>query len=271
MKRKLLQAAALVFAWALAGCNSRTDLPQPSAPAKPGASTPAVAADPVAGFKDCRQFFPGDQLPRVPDLQARKPRDLCYDAFAVLHSGRTKTPIFAVERLTAAQLADAADEERTNKFFADARLPSAERATLEDYRGSGYDRGHLASAADMPTPQAMAQSFSLANMVPQAPENNRKTWRNIEMSTRQYVKRAQGPVFVFTGPMYPAAGAQVIGKGKVWVPAQLYKLVYDASTNRAWVHWVENENEARASKPITYRELVARTGIEFLPGINPGD
>jgi endonuclease G len=210
-------------------------------------------------------------MPRVPDLQARKPRDLCFDAFAVLHSGRSKTPVFVVEKLTAAQLADAADEERTNKFFADARLPSAERATLEDYRGSGYDRGHMASAADMPTPQAMAQSFSLANMVPQAPENNRKTWRNIESSTRQYVKRAKGPVYVFTGPVYPAAGAQVIGKGRVWVPAQIYKLVYDADANRAWAHWVENENEARAGKPISYRELVQRTGIEFLPGINPAD
>jgi endonuclease G len=69
----------------------------------------------------------------------------------------------------------------------------------------------------------------------------------------------------------PAAGAQVIGKGRVWVPTQLYKLVYDAGANRAWAHWVENDNEARAGKPITYRELVQRTGIEFLPGIDPGD
>jgi endonuclease G len=37
----------------------------------------------------------------------------------------------------------------------------------------------------------------------------------------------------------------------------------------AWAHWVENENEARAGKPITYQELVQRTGIEFLPGISP--
>ncbi|WP_375140238.1 DNA/RNA non-specific endonuclease [Azohydromonas aeria] len=249
---------------ALAACDARAPVPrQVPAPA-------IVSGEPVAGFKQCRQFFPGE-LPRVPDLQARQPRDLCFDAFAVLHSGRTKTPIFAVERLTAAQLADAADEERTNKFYADARLPQAERATLEDYRGSGFDRGHMAPAADMPTAQAMAQSFSLANMVPQAPENNRKTWAGIENDTRRYVRRAKGPVYVFTGPVYPAAGAQVIGKGRVWVPAQLYKLVYDAGTNRAWAHWVENENEARAGKPISYRELVQRTGIEFLPGINPAD
>ena len=215
----------------LAACEARAPLPKQARP--PVAAT----AEPVAGFEKCRQFFPGD-LPRVPDLQARNVRDLCFDAFAILHSGRTKTPVFAVERLTAAQLQDAADEERTNKFFADARLPSAERATLEDYKGSGFDRGHMAPAADMPTAQAMAQSFSLANMVPQAPENNRKTWANLEGSTRAYVRRAKGPVYVFTGPVYPAAGAQAIGKGRVWVPKQLYKLVYDAGANRAWAHWV---------------------------------
>lgn len=57
----------------------------------------------------------------------------------------------------------------------------------------------------------------------------------------------------------------------MWVPEQLYKLVYDAGSNRAWAHWLENENEARAGKSISYRELVARTGIEFLPGLNPAD
>jgi endonuclease G len=230
----------------------------------------AVQGEQVTGFNECRQFFPSE-LPRVPDLHERKPRDLCFDAFAILYSGRSKTPVFGVERLTAAQLADASDEVRTNKFFADARLPSVDRATLEDYKGSGYDRGHVVPAGDQPTAQAMAQSFSLANMVPQAPQNNRGPWADIEKATRQYVRRAKGPVYVFTGPVYPAAGAQVIGKGRVWVPKQLYKLVYDQSANRAWAHWVENENEAKAGKPISYRELVQRTGIEFLPGINPGD
>jgi hypothetical protein len=47
--------------------------------------------------------------------------------------------------------------------------------------------------------------------------------------------------------------------------------VYAAGANRAWTHWAGNDNDARAGKPITYREVVQRTGIEFLPGINPGD
>jgi hypothetical protein len=48
------------------------------------------------------------------------------------------------------------------------------------------------------------------------------------------------------------------------VPAQLHKLVYDAGANRAWTHWVENDNDARAGKRITYRD-------QFLPRTNPGD
>lgn len=266
MRRSLL-AATLFAAFALAACDTRTAQPKATSPASAPPSA-ATKAEPVTGFKECRHFFPGE-LPRVPDLQTEKPRDICYDAFAILHSGRTKTPVFVVERLTREQLHDASDEERTNKFFADARLPKAERATLEDYRGSGYDRGHMAAAANQPTAQAMAQSFSLANMVPQAPDNNRKLWAGLENDTRHYVRRAKGAVYVFTGPVYSASGAQVIGPGRVWVPSHLFKLVYDQEANRAWAHWVENSNEARAGKPISYHELVQRTGIEFLPGLQP--
>jgi endonuclease G len=221
------------------------------------------------GFNQCKALFPTAQPPRVA-TPAVATRELCYDAFATLYSGRSKTPLYTVEKLTRAQLLDASDEERTNRFFPDARLPSAERATLDDYKGSGFDRGHMAPAADMPTAQAMAQSFSLANVVPQARINNQRTWAAIEKSTRRYVMRATGPVYVFTGPVFAhQRPVRTIGDG-VWVPTHLYKLVFDATTRRAWAYWVENNNEARVAPPISYQELVQRTGIDFLPGILPG-
>ncbi|MBB1076163.1 DNA/RNA non-specific endonuclease [Rhodoferax sp. 4810] len=196
-------------------------------------------------------------------------RDICFDSFAVLHSGETKTPVYVVERLNRARLQDAQDEQRTDKFYEEARLPSLDRALLSDYKGSGFDRGHMAPAADMPNPNAMAQSFSLANMIPQAPDLNRGIWaKSVEAATRKYVMRASGDVFVFTGAVVNQP-VSIIGASQVWVPSHVYKLVYDADKNQAWAFWVENTDDARMSKPISYAELVKRVGIEFLPGVTP--
>ena len=220
-------------------------------------------------FSSCPQFFAHAR----PPLIATRPTDraLCYDAFAILHSGESKTPVFVAERLNRSSVLDAA-EKRTNRFFADARLRAAERATLNDYKGSGYDRGHMAPAGDMPTAQAMAQSFSLANMVPQAPEHNRGVWaKSVEPATRNYARRASGDVYVITGPAYvpSIALSPGIGAGQVRVPKYLFKLVYDQDQNRAWAYWQENSDATRASKPISYAELVKRTGVDYLSGVHP--
>ena len=241
-------------------------------PSVRSALIPILLASGLAASQDfsaCPQFFANAKPPVVAPRPTN--RALCYDAFAILHSGESKTPVFVAEKLNKASVADA-DEKRTNRFFADARLRSAERATLADYKDSGYDRGHMAPAGDMPTAQAMAQSFSLANMVPQAPEHNRGVWaKSVEMATRSYVRRADGDVYVITGPVYvpSIADGPSIGPGQVRVPKYLFKLVYDQSQNRAWAYWHENSNETQASRPISYGELVQRTGIEFLPGVVP--
>lgn len=224
----------------------------------------SVTAAVVAGdFAECPAFFANGTPPAVqpqPRLRA-----LCYDAFAVLHNGSTKTPMFVAQRLNRALVEDA-DEKRSNRFYADARLPRAERAELEDYKRSGYSRGHMAPAGDMPTPQAMAQSFSLANMVPQSIEQNGGPWARIEQDTRRYARRAQGDVYIITGPVYQGEEHSV-GPNHVRVPSHLFKLVYDAQTHRAWAHWQANADHATVTRPISYQELVKRTGIEFLPGV----
>ncbi len=213
------------------------------------------------GFAACATFFPGGQAPRI----AAKPkwRELCYDDFAVLHNGQTRTPVFVVQRLNARTLAQSSVP-RGNRFFADARLPESERASLDDYKYSGYSRGHMAPAGDMRTPEGMAQSFSLANMVPQLAEHNGGPWARIEEDTRKYVMRAKGDVFVFTGPVYSAA-PQTIGSNRVRVPDHLFKLVFDATTGRAWAHWQDHAPGQRVGRPISYQELVQRTGVNWLP------
>lgn len=239
------------------------DTPEPV----PTAETRAGKAS--SGFSECRQFFAGGKPPFVAPRPAQ--RALCYDAFAILHSGESKTAVFVAEKLNRALVAQA-HQKRNDRFFPDARLPSAERATLADYKGSGFDRGHMAPAGDMPTPAAMAQSFSLANMVPQAPEHNQGAWRvSVEAATKKYANRASGDVYIITGPVFSPSIAQsdAIGPGQVRVPKYLFKLVYDQDKNKAWAHWHLNDNTTRASRPISYNELVRRTGIDFLPGLHP--
>ncbi|MFI8619261.1 DNA/RNA non-specific endonuclease [Acidovorax sp. NPDC077693] len=211
-------------------------------------------------FAQCPRFFVGGKPPAVPARPLH--RELCYEAFAVLHSGETRTPVFVAQRLNR-RVIEQADEERADKFFADARLPAAERAELGDYKRSGYSRGHMAPAGDMSTPTAMAQSFSLANMVPQNIQHNGGAWSKIEQDTRRYVARAKGDVYVITGPVYTRSSPS-IGANEVRVPTYLYKLVYDATTQRAWAHWQANREGERVKSPITYQELVKRTGIDFL-------
>lgn len=222
-------------------------------------------------FSACPQFFAKAQAPKVTPNPAN--RALCYDAFAILHSGESKTAVFVAQKLNRASVADA-DEKRKDKFFSDARLPEAERATLEDYKHSGWSRGHLAPAGDMPTARAMAQSFTLANMVPQAIKHNGGTWaKTVETATRQYASRARGDVYVITGPVYHPSivDSPSIGAGRVRVPKYLFKLVYDETSNRAWAHWHRNDDATQGSRPISYAELVRRTGITFLPGVKPND
>lgn len=214
-------------------------------------------------FAACPQFFANGIAPLAPGVPQK--RELCYEAFAVLHNGSTRTPAFVAERLNRQLLLQARGQKRTNRFFADARIPQAERAELSDYKGSEYAKGHMAPAGDMFNPTAMAQSFSLANMVPQNPKQNSGAWAKIEEDTRAYVMRAQGDVYVITGPVF-APGSPTIGTNQVHVPTHLFKLVYDATTQRAWVHWQKNSAEARPGPPISYGELEQRSGMEWLPG-----
>lgn len=82
-----------------------------------------------------------------------------------MYSGVTKTPIWSAEYLTKEKIA--AKLPRKDSFHPESKLPSSERAELSDYARSGYDRGHMTPSADMGMASAQAETFTLANMVPQ--------------------------------------------------------------------------------------------------------
>lgn len=229
--------------------------------ARSGRSAPAQRAD--SAFAECRRHFPG-YVPTV--VWPGQQRALCFDGFAALHSGESKTPVYTVERLNRASAEASKRIQRTDRFYPEARLPVADRAQLADYAGSGYDRGHMAPAGDMSTEAAKAQSFSLANMVPQAPQLNQKAWNQIEQATRKYAARSSGDVYVFTGPTFDQR-PPTIGIGKVWVPSHTWKVVYSSSDGRAWAYWMANNAGTHSLQPISYQEFEQRTGLEILPHV----
>ena len=123
----------------------------------------------------------------------------------------------------------------------------------------------------MPTAQAMAQSFSLANMIPQVPGHNLGVLaKSVEAVTRKYAARASDDVYVITGPVYvpSIADSPSISRGKVRIPKYLFKLVYDEQKDKTWAYYQENSDRVMSSPQISFEELVERMGVKFLPSFS---
>jgi endonuclease G len=96
----------------------------------------------------------------------------------------------------------------------------------KDYAGSGYDRGHLAPAADMGwSASTMIESFYYSNMSPQQPGFNRGIWEKLEELVRIWAIENKA-VYVVTGPVL-SKGLQTIGYNKIAVPNYYYKVILD--------------------------------------------
>lgn len=216
----------------------------------------------------CAHLFPTGAVPN-PTLfrDSSRLQGYCSDQFAVVYSPVTKTPLVVTEVISRKSLAQGQNLSRTDKFFPDPRVGREARATPKDYTRTGYDRGHLASAANQATERAMAQSFAMTNMVPQAAANNRGVWARLESDTRKYARRAHGDVFVLSGPLFSNPNPEKIGQSQVWVPSHLFKLVYDPNTQKAWAHVLPNTDDAVAGPPMSYSSFVAQTGLKLLPDI----
>ncbi|WP_250510258.1 DNA/RNA non-specific endonuclease [Caballeronia sp. GACF4] len=223
------------------------------------------AASVAAVASDCPQFSPGGRAPVVVNQKMRaSTQEICYTDFALLHSGVTHGPLWSAEHLTAQSVDDAKNNTRTNRFFVDKRLPAGDSAQLDDYKRSGYDRGHMSPAGDRASKQGMAESFSLANIVPQDPSNNRRIWSRIEQAVRRLTEES-GDAYVVTGPLFSGRQLQTIGESRVFVPTQLYKVVYLPKRQIAFVVVVDNV-PTNTYTMKTVRELESMSGLAF-PGI----
>lgn len=212
---------------------------------------------------DCKDQFADGAAPEIiAEKLAKQTRTLCFEGFAVLHSGVSRTPLWSAERLTASRLEAARTVSRRDAFHEEKRVPFWQRAELEDYKRSGFDRGHLSPAGDMPTDKAKFESFSLANIVPQHPKNNQILWEGIEYSTRELTFE-RGTLYVITGPIFEGATLERLN-GRVLVPSHLFKAIYDPVKGEAGAYIAENQ-AGMAYQVVSIEELEKRIGIRLFP------
>jgi endonuclease G len=192
--------------------------------------------------------------------------ELCFEEFALFHSGLTKTPLWSAEHLTRERVVDAKAIEREDVFHPEDKLAAEDRAELRDYVRSGYDRGHMSPSADMATAEGQAESFSLANMIPQNSQLNRNLWAQMETTVRGLTKKYDD-VYVVTGPAF-VGNAFVKLNGRVIVPSHVYKAVYIPKVNAAAVWWAPNSGDGRDYEVISLDQLKERTGIDAFPSLD---
>jgi endonuclease G len=154
------------------------------------------------------------------------------------------------------------DAERKNNFKADPKVKTGS-ASPNDYKKSGYDRGHLAPAASFKHSQdEMDESFYMSNMSPQAPGFNRGVWKRLEEWERN-VAIEQDSVWVISGAIL-SNQLETIGENKdVCVPELYYKIVY--KKDKPYVFILKNEKSKE--KLYTFRQtmevLEGMAGIKF--------
>lgn len=229
----------------------------------------AVSITAQAASTQCPQHYLKGQAPDFINAKLKQgTQEMCNEAFVAMHSSISKTPLWSAEHLTPDSVAAARTMERHNDFHPDDRLSIGQRAELNDYKRSGYDRGHMAPSGDMPSSQAQFESFSLANMVPQAPKLNQGLWSDIEEGLRRYVSNGND-VYVLTGPLFKGAQIQRLN-GQVMVPTHVYKLVWDVRAQAGVAYLAENIDTTQYSL-LSVQQMEQFAGLNFLPGVNPSN
>lgn len=155
--------------------------------------------------------------------------------------------------------------ERSDQFYVDPAVKTGS-ATGIDYKGSGYDRGHLAPAADMGwSSTSMVESFYYSNMSPQDPSFNRGVWKRLEEQVRDWAVQ-YGKIYVVTGPVLKGK-LPTIGPSRVAIPKYYYKalLVKSAGTTQAIGFIMRNGSSSSPlrSFAVSIDSVERFTGIDF--------
>lgn len=188
-------------------------------------------------------------------------------AYTVSYNPDLKIPNWVAWHLTA-EHADG-EVKRFNGYLEDEDVPEP-RATLEDYKGSGWSHGHLCPAGDNKwDKQAMKESFLLTNMCPQDRGLNSGVWNRIEMDCRKWAKK-YGDVYIVCGPVLLNREHETIGKNKVVVPEAFFKVILCLQGKPKAIGYVVRNNEGKKKRDQfinTVDEVERITGYDFFPAL----
>lgn len=209
------------------------------------------------------------QIPLGKDLETpislvpRQEQIIRHSGYTVSYNKDLKIPNWVSYELTREETKG--KEKRGNRFIADP-LVTGPIATNADYTRSGYDKGHMAPAADMKwSPEAMKESFYFSNMCPQHPQLNRRGWKNLEEKIRNWAI-ADSAIIIICGPIIEKQ-PKTIGKNKVVVPQRFFKVVLSpfAKPIRAIGFLFNNEQavEPLSLYVVTVDSIESLTNMDF--------
>lgn len=232
-----------------------------SAASTPPADEPQTAQADEVG----RAQIANVEIPRCTD--GRTEQIISHIGYTVSYNEDYCIPNWVAYELTASEVEGL--ESRSDKFVPDPMV-TGRTATTDDYRNSGWDRGHMAPAADMKwSRQAMVESFYLSNICPQNHNNNAGVWKKLEEATRSLAGRFSF-VYVVSGPIVGKAHLK-IGPNKVAVPKAFFKCLLVADGDRWQAIGFVTPNEAGKRPLAEYAhsidEIEEMTGIDFFPAL----
>ncbi|HPB26481.1 MAG TPA: DNA/RNA non-specific endonuclease [Bacteroidales bacterium] len=162
---------------------------------------------------------------------------------------------------------------RTDDFRPDAEA-GAGAATPEDYKNSGYHRGHLCPAGDMKfSAEAMSETFVMTNISPQDADLDGGIWRELEEQVREWA-REHKELYITTGPVF-GKHVKTIGRNKVAVPEYFFKVILDYKQPGVKGIGFIFKNEACADQlpflAVSIDSVEAFTGIDFFSALPDAD
>ena len=164
--------------------------------------------------------------------------------------------------------------ERLDNFRPDYRLPEMFRVDLQDYSGSGLDRGHLVASANQRREEIQnSETFLLSNMSPQRPNFNRQIWGELEEAVRQLANLPKimetyvicGPIFYFDKPV-EFIGLDDDNEISVPIPNAYFKSILTESNTGSLKMWSFILPNEASNSPIE-EYLVTTHKVEKYAGI----